>query len=250
VCTLLTIHPHHFLRLLSYKLTMPGEVLDRPNPRPASLNFRIPSSNIHVNLESANVLTPEELQAITKFRRAADYIAAAMIFLKDNVLLEREIKPEDIKPRLLGHWGTCPGLILTYAHLNMLIRKENEKMIFVVGPGMSIFLRYMRLFVSLIPLSGHGAPAILATLWIEGSLAKFFPQYSLDKAGLKNLITGFSTPKGFPSHINAEVPGSIHEGGELGYALAVAFGAVMDKPELIVPVIIGDGEAETGPTAA
>lgn len=99
-------------------------------------------------------------------------------------------------------------------------------------------------------LSGHGAPAILATLWIEGSLAKFFPQYSLDKTGLRNLIAGFSTPGGFPSHINAEVPGSIHEGGELGYALAVAFGAVMDKPELIVPVIIGDGEAETGPTAA
>lgn len=104
--------------------------------------------------------------------------------------------------------------------------------------------------MSLIPLPGHGAPAILAALWIEGSLAKFFPQYSLDKTGLKNLIAGFSTPSGFPSHINAEVPGSIHEGGELGYALAVAFGAVMDKPELIVPVIIGDGEAETGPTAA
>ena len=108
----------------------------------------------------------------------------------------------------------------------------------------------MRPFGSLIPLSGHGAPAILATLWIEGSLAKFFPQYSLDKVGLRNLIAGFSTPSGFPSHINAEVPGSIHEGGELGYALAVAFGAVMGKPELIVLVIIGDGEAETGPTAA
>ena len=105
-------------------------------------------------------------------------------------------------------------------------------------------------FRILTPLPGHGAPAILAALWIEGSLAKFFPQYSLDNVGLKNLIAGFSTPGGFPSHINAEVPGSIHEGGELGYALAVAFGAVMDKPELIVPVIIGDGEAETGPTAA
>jgi xylulose-5-phosphate/fructose-6-phosphate phosphoketolase len=105
-----------------------------------------------------------------------------MIFLKDNVLLERELKPEDIKPRLLGHWGTCPGLVLTYAHLNMLIRKENEKMIFVVGPGMSLFLHYMRLFASLIPLSGHGAPAILATLWIEGSLAKFFPSTASTKS--------------------------------------------------------------------
>ena len=97
---------------------------------------------------------------------------------------------------------------------------------------------------------GHGAPAILASLWIEGSLTRFFPQYSMDSTGLKNLIAGFSTPKGFPSHINAEVPGSIHEGGELGYALSVAFGAVMDKPELIVPVVVGDGECETGPTAA
>ncbi|KAF9649474.1 D-xylulose 5-phosphate/D-fructose 6-phosphate phosphoketolase [Thelephora ganbajun] len=210
---------------------MPGEVLDRPNPPPGKSQLPDSILEYHVNLKFTTALTSEELQAITKFRRAADYIAAAMIFLKDNVLLEREIKPDDIKPRLLGHWGTCPGLVLTYAHLNMLIRKENEKMIFVVGPG-------------------HGAPAILATLWIEGSLAKFFPQYSLDRAGLENLIAGFSTPSGFPSHINAEVPGSIHEGGELGYALAVAFGAVMDKPELIVPVIIGDGEAETGPTAA
>ena len=229
---------------------MPGEILDRPNPPPGKSQLPDSILEYHVNLEPTNALTSEELQAITKFRRVADYIAAAMIFLKDNVLLEREIKPEDIKPRLLGHWGTCPGLVLTYAHLNMLIRKENEKMIFVVGPGMSLLTHYMRLFAPLIPLIGHGAPAILATLWIEGSLAKFFPQYSLDKTGLKNLVAGFSTPSGFPSHINAEVPGSIHEGGELGYALAVAFGAVMDKPELIVPVIIGDGEAETGPTAA
>jgi len=226
---------------------MPGEVLDRPNPPPGESQLPDSILEYRVNLDSANALTPDELQAISAYRRAADYIAAAMIFLKDNVLLEREIEHEDIKPRLLGHWGTCPGLILAYAHLSLLIRKENEKMIFVVGPGTSYDTCS---FTSLIPLPGHGAPAILATLWMEGSLAKFFPQYSLDKSGLKNLIAGFSTPSGFPSHINAEVPGSIHEGGELGYALAVAFGAVMDKPELIVPVIIGDGEAETGPTAA
>ena len=229
---------------------MPGQILDCPNPPPGKSQLPDSILDYHVNLEYANALTPEELQAITKFRRAADYIAAAMIFLKDNILLEREIKPEDIKPRLLGHWGTCPGLVLTYAHLNMLIRKGNEKMIFVVGPGMPFPPHFMRVFRPLNLLLGHGAPAILATLWLESSLAKFFPQYSLDKAGLRNLIAGFSTPAGFPSHINAEVPGSIHEGGELGYALAVAFGAVMDKPELIVPVIIGDGEAETGPTAA
>ena len=117
---------------------MPGEVLDRPNPPPGQSQLPDSILEYHVNIEYANALTPEELQAITKFRRAADYIAAAMISLKDNVLLEREIKPEDIKPRLLGHWGTCPGLVLTYAHLNMFIRKENEKMIFVVGPGASL----------------------------------------------------------------------------------------------------------------
>ena len=115
---------------------MPGEILDRPNPPPG--NSQLPNSILEygVNLDIANALTPEELRAVTKFRRAADYIAAAMIFLKDNVLLEREIRPEDIKPRLLGHWGTCPGLVLAYAHLNMLIQKENQKMIFVIGPGL------------------------------------------------------------------------------------------------------------------
>jgi len=124
---------------------MPGEILDCSNPPPGK--SRLPDSILqyHVSLEYANTLTPEELQAIKKYRRATDYIAAAMIFLKDNVLLERKIKPEDIKPRLLGHWGTCPGLVLTYAHLNMLIRKQNEKMIFVVGPGTSLPSYYMRL---------------------------------------------------------------------------------------------------------
>ena len=117
-----------------------------------------------------------------------------------------------------------------YAHLNYLVRKNDLDLLFVVGPG-------------------HGAPAILASLWLEGSLAKFYPQYSCDKKGLHNLITRFSTPSGFPSHINAETPGSIHEGGELGYALSVAFGAVMDKPDLVVACVIGDGEAESGPTA-
>jgi xylulose-5-phosphate/fructose-6-phosphate phosphoketolase len=130
----------------------------------------------------------------------------------------------------LGHWGTCPGLILVYSHLNYLIKKHNLDMIYVVGPG-------------------HGAPAILATLWLEGSLGKFLPEYSRTKQGLHNLITKFSVPGGPPSHINAETPGAIHEGGELGYALAVSFGAVMDKPDLIVTCVVGDGEAETGPTA-
>lgn len=154
-----------------------------------------------------------------------------MIFLQSNTLLTRSLTPSDIKPRLLGHWGTCPGLTLVYAHLNALIRDTDSDILYVVGPG-------------------HGAPGILASLWLEGSLERFYPEYARTTEGLDNLIKGFSTPAGFPSHINAEVPGCIHEGGELGYALGVAYGAVLDKPDLIAAVVIGDGEAETGPTAA
>jgi xylulose-5-phosphate/fructose-6-phosphate phosphoketolase len=153
-----------------------------------------------------------------------------MIFLQNNVFLEHDLTPEDIKPRLLGHWGTCPGLTLVYSHLNRLIIQHDLNMIYVVGPG-------------------HGAPAILANLWMEGSLQKYYSKYTRDRDGLQALITQFSTPTGFPSHINAQTPGAIHEGGELGYALSVSFGAVMDNPNLIVTCIIGDGEAETGPTA-
>ena len=153
-----------------------------------------------------------------------------MIFLRDNVFLEGDLNFDDIKPRLLGHWGTCPGLTIVYSHLNLLATQRKQDIIFVVGPG-------------------HGAPAILSCLWLEGSLEKFYPEYSRNRAGLERLITTFSTPRGFPSHINAETPGSIHEGGELGYALSVAFGAVMDKPDLVVACVVGDGESESGPTA-
>jgi xylulose-5-phosphate/fructose-6-phosphate phosphoketolase len=153
-----------------------------------------------------------------------------MIFLQDNVQMRDKLSFDHIKPRLLGHWGTCPGLTLVYAHLNRLIVENDLDMLYVVGPG-------------------HGAPAILANLWIEGSLAKYYPKYSRNSDGMKALITQFSTPSGFPSHINAQVPGSIHEGGELGYALSVSFGAVMDYPDLIVTCVVGDGEAESGPTA-
>ncbi|KAF3919992.1 hypothetical protein ABW20_dc0108443 [Dactylellina cionopaga] len=154
-----------------------------------------------------------------------------MIFLKDNILVQEPLKPEHIRPRLLGHWGTCPGLVIAYAHLNHLLATHPDlRSIFVIGPG-------------------HGAPAILAGLWLEGSLGHFNPDYVQTKAGLHRLITGFSMPGGFPNHISAEVPGSIHEGGELGYALSVAFGAVFDKPDLVVVCVVGDGEAETGPTA-
>lgn len=229
---------------------MPGEEIDRPNPQPLPSNIDDHVLSLAVKLDKTK-LDESTYQGLQQFRRAANYIAAgkssnmfnpygsllnslpcslAMIFLGDNVLLDRDLKFEDIKPRLLGHWGTCPGLTLVYSHLNLLATQMTQDIIFVVGPG-------------------HGAPAILSSLWLEGSLERFYPEYSRNKEGLHKLITKFSTPSGFPSHINAETPGAIHEGGELGYALSVAFGAVMDKPDLVVACVVGDGESESGPTA-
>jgi xylulose-5-phosphate/fructose-6-phosphate phosphoketolase len=164
------------------------------------------------------------------YRRAANYIAAAMIYLQGNALLEEPLKPEHIKHRLLGHWGTVPGINLVYAGLNRLILNTQASMLLVTGPG-------------------HGAPANLANLWIDGCLEDTYPELTRDRAGLAKLIRDFSWPGGFPSHVAPIVPGTIHEGGELGYALATAFGAALDNPDLIVAAIIGDGEAETGPTA-
>ncbi|KAI0067178.1 D-xylulose 5-phosphate/D-fructose 6-phosphate phosphoketolase [Artomyces pyxidatus] len=209
---------------------MPGQELATPNPPPDPSQLPDSILTYKVQLDTKNFLDQKELHAVQAFRRAADYIAAAMIFLKDNTLLERQLTPDDIKHRLLGHWGTCPGLVMVYAHLNRIIRKTGQDALYVVGPG-------------------HGAPAILSCLWLENSLAPYMTPYTRDKAGLEKLISAFSIPGGFPSHINAQTPGSIHEGGELGYALGVSFGAVMDNPDLIVTCIVGDGEAETGPTA-
>jgi xylulose-5-phosphate/fructose-6-phosphate phosphoketolase len=171
-----------------------------------------------------------ELEAIAVYRRATNYLAGAQIYLKDNFLLEEPLRPEHIKDRLLGHWGTCPGINLVYAHLNRLIRHEDLDMFLVTGPG-------------------HGAPAILANLYLEGTLADYYPELTHNRAGLGEFIRRFSWPGGFPSHLYPGIPGTIHEGGELGYALATAFGAAMDNPDLIVGCIVGDGEAETAPTA-
>jgi len=171
-----------------------------------------------------------ELEAIAKYRRAANYLAATQIYLKYNVLLREPLKPEHIKDRLLGHWGTCPGINLVYAHLNRLIRRYDANMFLVTGPG-------------------HGAPANLANLYLEGSLQDYYDDLSFDEAGVHQLVKQFSWPGGFPSHLYPGIPGTIHEGGELGYALATAFGAVMDNPDLVVACIVGDGESETGPTA-
>jgi xylulose-5-phosphate/fructose-6-phosphate phosphoketolase len=171
------------------------------------------------------------MEALALYQRATNYLAAAQIYLQDNILLREPLRPEHIKSRLLGHWGTCPGINKIYAHLNRLIVRHGIDMFLVTGPG-------------------HGAPANLANLYLEGTLQKFYPELTLDEEGLSHFIQRFSWPGGFPSHLYPGVPGTIHEGGELGYALATAFGAAMDNPDAIVACIVGDGEAETGPTAA
>ncbi|PVF98368.1 D-xylulose 5-phosphate/D-fructose 6-phosphate phosphoketolase [Serendipita vermifera] len=203
-----------------------------PNP-PPDLS-QLPESVLDLRVKLQNVrssLTKEEFQAIDGFQKVANYMAAAMIYLRKNPLLKTPLEIDDLKPRLLGHWGTCPGLTLVYAHLNLVIKKNDLDMLMIVGPG-------------------HGAPAVLACLWLEDSYARYYPELTRTESGFAKIVEGFSTPKGFPSHVSASVPGSIHEGGELGYALSVAFGAVMDNPDLIVACVVGDGEAETGPTAA
>ena len=172
----------------------------------------------------------EELQTIARFQRFTNYLAAAQIYLKQNVLLREPLRPEDIKDRLLGHWGTSPGINMIYAHLNHLITRYDIDMLLVTGPG-------------------HGAPANLANLYLEGTLQEYYPDLTFDWSGIERFVRRFSWPGGFPSHLYPGIPGTIHEGGELGYALATAFGAIMDNPDLIVACIVGDGEAETGPTA-
>jgi xylulose-5-phosphate/fructose-6-phosphate phosphoketolase len=172
----------------------------------------------------------DEVRAIDMYWRAVNYLGAAQIYLRDNCLLENPLKAEHIKPRLLGHWGTVPGINFIYAHLNRLVRQTKQSIILITGPG-------------------HGAPANLANLYLEGTLAEFYPELVHTKEGLTRFVSQFSMPGGFASHLTPATPGCIHEGGELGYALATAFGAVFDNPELIGACIVGDGEAETGPTA-
>jgi len=167
---------------------------------------------------------------LEKYLRYVNYLGAAQLYLKDNFLLEKELRMDDLKERVLGHWGTVPGLNLIYAHLNYLIKKHQSNMFFVCGPG-------------------HGAPAVLANLFAENTLAEYYPDYTRDKKGTGILLKKFSWPGGFPSHTNPGTPGSILEGGELGYSLSTAYGAVLDNPDLIAACVIGDGEAETGPIA-
>ncbi len=190
---------------------------------------QVSKNKVH-DIEACRSANKAELERIEKYWRLTNYLAAAQLYLKENFLLKEPLKPEHIKDRLLGHWGTDPGINLIYTHLNRLIRQEDLDLFLVTGPG-------------------HGAPANLANLYLEGSLELFYPELTRDYKGLAKFIKRFSWPGGFPSHLNPGLPGTIHEGGELGYALATAFGAAMDNPNLIVACIVGDGEAETGPTA-
>ncbi|HEX5596717.1 MAG TPA: phosphoketolase family protein [Micromonosporaceae bacterium] len=175
-------------------------------------------------------LTDDELRRLDAYWRAANYLTVGQIYLLANPLLREPLRPEHIKPRLLGHWGTGPGLNLLYAHLNRVIVRRDLNMIFITGPG-------------------HGGPAIVANTWLEGTYSQRYPSVTRDEAGMACLFRQFSFPGGIPSHVAAEVPGSIHEGGELGYSLMHAYGAAFDNPDLVVACVIGDGEAETGPLA-
>lgn len=175
-----------------------------------------------------NPLPDQELASIDAWWRAANYLTVGQIYLRDNPVLRRPLTPEQIKPRLLGHWGTSPGLSFVYAHVSRLIRATDQSCIYVTGPG-------------------HGGPALVAAGWLEGTYTEVFPEVTRDGSGMHRLFRQFSSPGGIPSHVSVTTPGSIHEGGELGYALVHAFGSVFDNPDLLTIAVVGDGEAETGP---
>jgi xylulose-5-phosphate/fructose-6-phosphate phosphoketolase len=179
---------------------------------------------------SQTVLTHEMFERIDAYWRLSNYLSVGQIYLRDNPLLRESLRAEHIKPTLLGHWGTTPGQNFIYTHLNRVIKEHDLNMLYISGPG-------------------HGGPALVSQAYIEGTYTEIYPEISQDEAGLKRLCTQFSFPGGIPSHVSPECPGSIHEGGELGYSLSHAFGAVFDNPSLIAACIVGDGEAETGPLA-
>jgi xylulose-5-phosphate/fructose-6-phosphate phosphoketolase len=193
-----------------------------------SISSAVPSANGQTAV--VGPLSPERLGQMERYWAAVNYLTVAQIYLLDNPLLRAPLRPEHIKPRLLGHWGTSPGLSLIYVHLNRLIREHGANVIYLAGPG-------------------HGGPALVAHAYLEGTYSDIYPDVSLDLTGLRALCRRFSTPGGIPSHVSVQTPGSIHEGGELGYVLSHAFGAAFDNPDLIVAAVVGDGEAETGPLA-
>jgi xylulose-5-phosphate/fructose-6-phosphate phosphoketolase len=186
----------------------------------------LPAAGLH----PAGPLSPDDLDRMDKWWRAANYLSVGQIYLLANPLLREGLAPAHLKPRLLGHWGTTPGLNFIYLHLNRIIRARDVGVLFIAGPG-------------------HGAPGVVASTWLEGTYSEIYPEISRDEAGMGKLFRQFSFPGGIPSHAAPDTPGSIHEGGELGYSLSHAYGAVLDNPDLIAACVIGDGEAETGPLA-
>src|SRR5207342_3119129 len=179
---------------------------------------------------AAGPLSADELRKMDAYWRASNYLSVGQIYLLDNPLLREPLKREHIKPRLLGHWGTSPGLNMLCVHLNRVITKDDLNVIYIIGPG-------------------HGGPSLVAHAYLEGTYSEVYPNISQDTEGMQRLFKQFSFPGGIPSHVAPETPGSIHEGGELGYALSHAYGAAFDNPDLIAACVIGDGEAETGPLA-
>src|SRR4051812_27075000 len=179
---------------------------------------------------SGRPLDRTRLRALDRWWRAANYLSVGQIYLMANPLLREPLRPEHVKPRLLGHWGTTPGLNFIYAHLNRAIMARDLEMMYVIGPG-------------------HGGPGLVAAAYLDGTYTETYSHVSLDESGMARLFKQFSFPGGIPSHVAPETPGSIHEGGELGYSLSHAYGAAFDNPGLVVAAIVGDGEAETGPLA-
>src|SRR5216117_2699289 len=193
----------------------------------AMRHFRTPRRH---SISRDGGLAPNLLRKMDAWWRAANYLSVGQTYLYDNPLLKEPLKKEHVKPRLVGHWGTTPGLNFIYVHLNRVIKERDLNMIYIIGPG-------------------HGGPGLVANTWLEGTYSEVYPNISQDEEGMKKLFKQFSFPGGIPSHVAPETPGSIHEGGELGYALSHAFGAAFDNPDLIVAAVVGDGEAETGPLA-
>ncbi len=206
---------------------MTSPSIEKPSPAPTAAKK---SATPTAGAKSDHSLSPDLLRRIDRYWRAANYLSVGQIYLYQNPLLREPLKPEHVKPRLLGHWGTTPGQNFVYVHLNRLIKDRDLDMIYIAGPG-------------------HGGPALVANTYLEGTYSELYSHISQDEAGLQKLFKQFSFPGGIPSHVAPETPGSIHEGGELGYSLSHAFGAAFDNPNLVVACVIGDGEAETGPLA-
>jgi hypothetical protein len=202
-----------------------------PGERPGTPGGRRPEPRLEGPCARTPPLTDRECAELDAHWRALNYLAAGQLYLRDNPLLREELRPEHVKPRLLGHWGTCPGLGLVHTHLNRVISERDLDVLCVWGPG-------------------HGAPAVLAGSWLEGTFGERRPGMGRDEAGMARLFGQFSFPGGLPSHTSPVVPGSIQEGGELGHSLSHAYGAAFDNPDLLTVCVVGDGEAETGPLAA